>query len=268
MRFIGFPIICALLAARLAPAQAPPAPEAQQHVLQSVTDFARGYQERLPNFTCIRTTKHLVAPATTRTWHTEATTAYELSYYERDEHYKLISVDGVPRTKVPGKSKSEGWIESSGNFGGILGQLFDPKVHPHFAWHGWDSAHGSRAMVFAFRVALAESHAVSTTCSTWIVFSTCKEKVFAFRGLLFVDAESLDILRITQIPEDIPAGYLQGDTSVDYGRVTVAGGDYLLPTADTLESNAGKTLFRNDSTYADYRKFVAESTLKIEEPEQ
>ena len=94
------------------------------------------------------------------------------------------------------------------------------------------------------------------------MFDHCKEKNFAFHGLLFVDAESNDILRIADVPEGLPASYIQGNTSVDYGRVTVAGSEYLLPIADQIETFTGKTLFRNDSTYTDYRKFVSESVQK------
>jgi len=255
------------LFAAVARAQSPPpAPsdDEQQRVLRTVAQFAQGYLDRLPNFTCVRTTQHYVASPTTRRWREEAKTAYELSYYERDEHYKLISVDDEPVKKVPARSKYDGWMEMSGNFGWILKQLFDPGVHPHFTWHGWDSAQGKRAMVFSYRISLAESHAVSTTCGTWLIFSTCKDKNYAFHGLLYVDANSLDILRIEDVPDGLPANYFQGNTSVDYGRVTVAGSEYLLPVADRIETTAGKTLFRNDSVYKDYRKFVAESTLKAD----
>jgi hypothetical protein len=250
------------LAAGALHGQEPPPPPEQQRVLKSVTEFAQGYLDRLPNFTCVRTTQHFIGSSRTNEWEAEAKTAYELSYYEHDEHYKLLSVDDVPVKKVPNRSKSAGWMEMSGNFGWILKQLFDPKVHPHFAWSGWDAVRGRRAMVFAYRIALAESHAVSTTCSTFLVFNNCKEKTYGFHGLLFVDAESLDILRIMDIPDGLPAAYFQGVTSVDYGRITVAGNEYLLPVADRIEATGGKALFRNDSTYSDYRRFTAESTLK------
>jgi hypothetical protein len=257
---VGLALFAAVARAQ-APADAPPDAE-QLRVLRAVAEFAQGYLDRLPNFTCVRTTEHYVASPVTRRWRAEAKTAYELSYYERDEHYKLISVDGVLMKKVPARSKYDGWLEMSGNFGWILKQLFDPGVHPHFTWHGWDSAQGRRAMVFSYRISLAESHAVSTTCGAWLIFSTCRDKTYAFHGLLYIDAASLDILRIEDVPEGLPANYFQGNTSVDYGRVTVAGSEYLLPVADRIETTAGKTLFRNDSVYSDYRKFVAESTLK------
>jgi hypothetical protein len=250
-----------VLSAGLVWAQAPPPAEAQQRALHAVTTFAQGYTERLPDFTCIRTTVHYFAPATTKNWREEARTAYELSYYGRDEHYKLLTVNDVPVKKVPSKSKSQGWIEMSGNFGGILKQLFDPKVHPHFEWSGWDLAQGKRAMVFSYRIALAESRAVQSSCGNWLVFSTCKERNYAFHGMLFIDAESLDILRIAATPDDLPTTFALGEEAVDYARIIVAGNEYLLPVADRIETWNGKTLFRNDSTYADYKKFVAESTL-------
>jgi hypothetical protein len=122
-------------------------------------------------------------------------------------------------------------------------------------------------MVFSYRVILAESQAISTTCSSWLVFDRCKELNYAFHGLLFVDAESRDILRIADVPDGLPASYIQGKTSVDFARVTVAGSEYILPVADRIETFSGKVLFRNDSTYTEYRKFGSESILKTEGPE-
>src|SRR5262249_9718185 len=52
-----------------------------------------------------------------------------------------------------------------------------------------------------------------------------------------------------------------GSETVDYQMVTVAGGGYLLPVADTYETHTGKTLFKNESIYKDYRKFTAESSM-------
>jgi hypothetical protein len=266
MRFIG--LFCLTMTAAVPQSQLPPPADAQQRVLRTVTEFAHDYQEHIPNFTCIRTTRHLVALSATKAWHSEAKIASELSYYGHEEHYRLMAVDDIPSKKVPNRSKGEGWVEMNGNFGWILKQLFDPKVHPHFEWHAWDDLRGRHAMVFSFRVVLAESQAVSTTCSSWLVFDRCKEKNYAFHGLLFVDAETLDILRIEDVPDGLPASYIQGNTSVDYGRIAVAGSEYLLPVADQIETNSGKVLYRNDSTYTDYRKFVSESTLKTDVPEE
>jgi hypothetical protein len=51
----------ALLALTLTrPAFASQSPE---DALRAATEFARGYMDRIPNFTCVRTTKHFVAEA-------------------------------------------------------------------------------------------------------------------------------------------------------------------------------------------------------------
>jgi hypothetical protein len=99
---------------------------------------------------------------------------------------------------------------------------------------------------------------------SWIVHTSCKALTYGYHGMLFIDADTFDIRRVTHVPEDLPASFPSGTESVDYGRIPVAGADYLLPTADVFESDTPKKLFRNESTYNGYRKFVATSTLKTE----
>jgi len=76
----------------------------------------------------------------------------------------------------------------------------------------------------------------------------------------------MDILRVSDTPDNLPSNYAQGISTVDYGRVKVAGEEYLLPIADRIQTYNGKVLFRNDSTYTAYRKFSAESILKTDAP--
>ncbi|HLK64965.1 MAG TPA: aspartyl protease family protein [Bryobacteraceae bacterium] len=253
---------CFSICAALAWGQDAPYPEQQQRALRAVTEIAHSYVQRLPDFTCIRTTRHFLAKASAQDWHQQAKVAYELSYYEHQEHFRVVAVDDVPKTKVSMWTMASGWIETAGNFGQIVGELFDPQIHPKFEWHGWDYVHGRRAMVFAYHVTLAESQSSSGRCMSWIVFTNCKSLKYGYRGRLFVDADTFDLLRITHVPEDLPAAYSQGSTFVDFGRVLVAGEEYLLPVGDGFEDTSGKTLFRNESSYAGYRKFVADSTLR------
>jgi hypothetical protein len=268
MRFMRVAVfgLCMIPAAGVAAAQDAPSVEAQQRTLRTVTAFAQEYLDRIPNFTCTRTTRHMVAPAATQKWHDQAVAAYELSYYAHDEHYRLLTVDGALVKRVPAKSMAEGWLELNGNFGWILKELFAPGVHPHFAWDGWQRVEGKRAMVFSYRISLEESHAKQAVCAGRFFFHSCKEKNYGFHGLLFIDAESMDILRVSDTPDNLPSNYAQGISTVDYGRVKVAGEEYLLPIADRIQTYNGKVLFRNDSTYTAYRKFSAESILKTDAP--
>jgi predicted aspartyl protease len=261
--------VCLALAAGRAWGQSPPDPD-QQRILQTVTEFARGYLERLPDFTCIRTTQHFLAKPANKTWNLQVKVAQELSYYHHEEHYQVVAVDDVPKKKVSIWTQAGGWVETNGNFGALMSLIFDPKVAPHFEPQGRSYLHGKPVYVFNYHVSLDDSIAASAKCTSWIAFTTCKTLKYGFHGVLFVDSDSLDILRLTQVPEDLPASYAQGNESVDYGRVTVAGAEYLLPIADEFETTIGKTLFRNQSTYTAYKKFVAESTLSttvIDAPE-
>ena len=260
LRTVGASVCLALLAGG-AWGQSPPDPDQQQRILDTVTGFARGYLERLPDFTCIRTTQHFLAKAANKIWNPQVKVAQELSYYQHEEHYQIVAVDDIPKKKVSVWTQAGGWVETNGNFGALMSLIFDPKVAPHFESQGRSYLHGRPVYVFAYHVSLADSIAASAKCTSWIAFTTCKTVKYGFHGLLFVDSESLDILRLTQVPEGLPASYAQGNESVEYGRVTVAGNEYLLPIADEFETTIGKTLFRNQSTYSSYKKFVAESTL-------
>src|ERR1700735_2791815 len=204
LRTLGASVCLALAAGRVW-SQSPPDPDQQQQILKTVTGFARGYLERLPDFTCIRTTQHFLAKASNKIWNPQVKVAQELSYYEHEEHYQVVAVDDVPKKKVSVWNQAGGWVETNGNFGALMSLIFDPKVAPHFESQGRSYLHGKPVYVFAYHVLLADSIAASAKCTSWIAFTTCKTIKYGFHGFLFVDSESLDILRLTQVPEDLPA---------------------------------------------------------------
>jgi hypothetical protein len=238
----------------------PPDPAGQQRVLRAVTDFARGYIERLPDFTCTRRAEHFQSK-TGQEWQLQVKVAEELSYYRRAEHYKIVEVNGAPAKKVPFAVMAAGYYSSGGNFGQLLGELFDPKAQAQFQWKGWEELRGRQAYVFSYRVPLESSETRTGRCTSWVLFQRCNSVKFGYHGLLYVDRDAPRVMRITQVADDVPASYPAGADSVDYDPVTVAGVEYLLPVADESQSQFHKTMFRNRSTYGDYRKFVAESTM-------
>jgi hypothetical protein len=241
--------------------QAPPDAGEQQQILHRVREFARNYVDHLPDFTCVRTTKHMLASSATMEWKPQATVASELSYYKREEHYLITHVDGLPKNKIPARTMAKGWYESNGNFGLALREIFDADVHTQFQWSGWNSVEGKRAYVFSYKVPLADSKSSSDRCVSFIAFKSCKVMNYGYHGLLFIDVNSSDIERLTITPDDLPASHGRWTQSIDYARAKVGGGEYLLPVADTFETTGTKTLFRNESVYDSYKKFGAESTL-------
>lgn len=253
----------AIGALALAAACAQPAPDGseQQRVLKSVAEFAHDYIARLPDFTCRRVTQHYRTRPGTTDWQLQVKVAQELSYYGHEEHYQIVEIDDTPKKKIPVSAMTEGFISTNGNFGWILAQLFEPATQAGFQWKGWDRLRDKPAYVFSYRVTLANSRAQSSRCVSWVLFQNCKAITYAYHGLLYIDKQALRIMRITMEPEDVPASHSPGSESVDYEMVSAAGGDYLLPVADTYETHTGKTLFKNESIYRDYRKFTAESSM-------
>ena len=247
----------------LAVVRAQPVPDAavQQKVLNTAAEFARGYIARLPDFTCRRVTVHSRRNAGAGDWQRQVKVAQELSYYGHEEHYQMVEVDDKPAKKLPAPVMAEGFISTNGNFGWILAQLFDPATQPAFQWKGWETLRDRSAYVFSYRVALANSQAQSSRCVSWVLFQNCKAITYGYHGLLYIEERTLRIMRITLEPEDVPESHSPGSQSVDYELVTVAGAEYLLPVADTYETQTGRILFRNESVYRDYRKFTAESSM-------
>jgi hypothetical protein len=256
--------------AALAPAQTgeptPPAADEQQRVLRAVTDFAKGYIERLPDFTCTRQSEHFQSK-TGQNWQLQAKVAEELSYYRHEEHYKIVAVNDVPASKVPLRIAGSGYYSSGGNFGHLLGELFDPRAQAQFQWNGWEELRGKRAYVFSYRVAMEHSGTGTGRCTSWFLFQKCTSVRFGYHGLLYIATEGVPgaapprVMRITQVADKVPAPYPPNEGSVDYDPVMVAGAEYLLPVADEARSEMGGKHFRNQSTYGTYRKFVAESTM-------
>lgn len=242
----------------------PPDPAQQQKVLKSVSNFAHGYIERLPDFTCTRQSDHFQAK-NAGDWKFQVKVAEELSYYRRQEHYKIVGVNGAPARKVPFLVLSAGYYSDGGNFGELMAELFDPKVQAEFQWRGWDDLRGKMAYVFDYRVTLEHSQSAASRCISWVLFQKCSSVKFGYHGLLYVDRDAVRVMRITQVADNVPPPYPGGSGSVDYDAVAVAGVEYLLPVADESQTESGKRLYRNRSTYGDYRKFVAESVLSTAE---
>jgi hypothetical protein len=253
----------AIGAVALAAACAQPAPDGaeQQRVLNSVGEFAHDYIARLPDFTCRRITRHHRTKPGSTEFQFQVKITQELSYYGHEEHYQIVEVNDAPKKKIPVSVMAEGFVSTNGNFGWILAQLFEPATQAAFQWKGWETLRDKPAYVFSYHVSLANSRAQSSRCISWVLFQNCKAITYAYHGLLYIDKQARRVMRITHEPEDVPASHSPGSESVDYEMVTVAGGEYLLPVADTYETHTGKTLFKNDSIYLGYRKFTAESSM-------
>jgi hypothetical protein len=227
----------------------------RDRVLKTVKEFAGGYLQHLPDFVCVRTTQHLMRESPDGAWKPEVKVSNELSYYSHQEHYRIVAVNDAPAKKMP---RLHNWVYSNGDFGDFLSNVFGEKSPATFDWKGWDTVRGKRAWTFTYKM---PGGYMITGCGSVLFVGGCKSHVYPFHGEISIAEDGLSILRFVVAPDNVPQN--QESRTIDYDQVSIGGAPYLLPIADTFERMQGKTYFRNESVYRDYRKFSADSSIKV-----
>ena len=72
-----------------------------------------------------------------------------LSYFEQKEDYKLIMLNNTPTTQ---DYKSVGGATSTGEFGSLLRDIFEPRTQARFEWDGWARLRDQLVMAFHYNV--------------------------------------------------------------------------------------------------------------------
>lgn len=241
------------------PVTPPPDAAEQQRVLNAVREYAANYTRQLPDFICTQVTRRYADPTGLEFWQRQDVITARLSYFEQKEEYKTILVNGV-MTERP--MHDIGGATSTGEFGSMMKEIFDPQTQAQFHWERWATLRGKRAHVFSYRVAQARSK--------WSIDWQRRMQVTpAYRGLVYVDRDSLMVMRITLEAADLPPSFpvQQASTILDYDFATIADREYMLPLKAVVRMREGKFLVKNEVEFRMYRKFAAEATITFETPE-
>jgi hypothetical protein len=237
----------------------PPSLEEQDRIIRQVREYAMNYTDRLPDFLCTQVTRRYVDPSGMEFWHPEDVLTARLSYAERKENYQLILVNN--RAVYGSNFEALGGATSSGEFGSMLKEVFDPESQADFHWDHWGKLRGRQAYAFGYRVAQNRSK--------WHVnYQRTQDIVPGYHGLIYVDQESLAVLRLTleaELPADFPLQ--QVSDTLDYDMATISGKDYMLPLKAVVRMREGKILAKNDVEFRLYRKFSAETEIKFDTPD-
>jgi hypothetical protein len=244
----------------------PPSSEEQAAIMTEAREYALNYSRTLPDFICTQVTRRYQAAAPgTRyggsagsdpTWYALDTLTLKLSYFEQKEDYKLILVNNSVTTR---DYNSIGGATSTGDFGSMLRQVFEPESQARFEWDHWGTLRGRRSMVFAYRVPQSRSQ--------WhINYERKLDLVPAYRGLVYIDKEKRQITRVTLEAIDVPATFpvKRAETILDYDYQDISGHTFLLPLKATTIMAADEYLTKNDTEFRVYRKYSAESDIKFD----
>ncbi|HUI80037.1 MAG TPA: hypothetical protein VLY24_19050 [Bryobacteraceae bacterium] len=244
----------------------PPSSEEQAAIIDSVRKYALSYSQNLPDYICTQVTRRYVAPipggryggkrGDDPSWQLQDTLTIRLSYFEQKEDYKLILVNN---TVVQQDYNKLGGSTSSGDFGTMMRQIFERGTEAHFEWDHWGKLRGRLTYVFAYRVSQARSQ--------WhIEYDRHEDIVSAYHGLVYIDEENRQVLRITLEATDIPAGFpvrLAEDT-LDYDYQMLGDQEFLLPLKGEVRMATSDGMSRNANEFRLYHKYSAESAIKFD----
>ena len=241
----------------------PPSDEEQKRVLEEVTEYARSYVQKLPDFICSQATRKFVHTTGKESWRQTDLIQERLTYFEKHEDYKVVMVNDKP-TEVA-HERLGGAMGSSGEFGSILAEIFAPETRTEFGWSRWTSINKRPMYVFSYHVPKERSNYRITSYSG-PNFADPQTVVAGHHGEIVVDKGSRKVMRIYLHCEDLPAGFpvRSADLTLSYDNTRIGDSDYVLPLRAELKMRDDRNPpVKNLIQFYNYRKFGADTTIQF-----
>jgi hypothetical protein len=246
--------------------QLPPAPNAveQAAIIDEVREYALNYSKSLPNYLATQVVRRYQASApgaryarsSEPSWVQVDLLTIRLSYFDQKEEYKLIMHNNRPTQE---DFKNVGGATSTGEFGSLMRDIFEPRTHARFAWDGWARLRDQLVMAFSYSVEQANSQ--------WGIEYEKKDHIVpAYSGRILIDKETHLVMRVTLNADNIPLTFpvKMATTILDYDYVDISGHPFLLPVKSETQMSADGVLSRNDTEFRLYRKYSAEAEIKYD----
>jgi hypothetical protein len=234
------------------PAGKMPTEESWPQFLEATRAKAIAYTDELPNFICTQITQRFVRFFPSG-WRQVDNFVAELSYFDKKEHYKILTVANQITTTATIENLSG--TRSTGEFGSALRALFEPGTRASFRLEGMDQSNGHETVRVGYQVP-------KDTSSRTINYNNERNIITAYRGRCWIDPNSYQVVRLEDkainIPENFPITRSEG--FIDYDLADIAGTKYWLPVRAEvlLIEGAAKLHTRNTIEFKRYRKFEAE----------
>ena len=260
LSLLGTAVFVSAIAAQAPPvahSEAPPAPAAQDHMLDAMEKYGTQYVASLPNFLCVQVTHQFEAGYSSNRWRKGDTLTSRLSFRDGEEKRTLDLVNGKPAD--PLKRHWHTPLTTEGEFGTLLSRIVDPDSEASFTWNRWETVRGKRLAVFDYTVDKEHS-------TLRMQLSDLAQAVLPYHGSMFIDPDTGAVWRITDAADsDIPPQLQmrQISTVIDYAETQIGGKTYLLPVTASVAVVGFTGNVRNDLEFQEYRKFEADSVIKF-----
>jgi hypothetical protein len=238
------------------PAIPPPPPEEQQEIISQTREYAANYSTKLPNFICTQVTRQYYDRTGTESWSTAATVMEHLTYFDQQEHYKVMMVNN---SYVDLAHDSVGGATSAGDFGSMLRVTLARKAEAVIEFDHWATLRGKRCYVFSYSITSGNSD-----------YSIRWEKdmriIVGYHGLIYVDKDTHQVLRIALEADNIPPSFpvQEARETLDYDYVEISGQPFMLPLKAVVRMRHDKYLTKNEIEFRLYRKFSADAEIKFD----
>lgn len=236
----------------------PPSSIDQKQILDQITEQALNYTDNLPNYICTQVTRRHIDRSGTENYSLADTVQEQLTFFDKKESYKVTMVDNHSVTNTD--HTQLGGATSSGEFGTMLREIFEPTSHTQFDWERWATLRGKRMYVFSFRVEQEYSK------YSILHVESRREIISGYHGLIYADRDTKSVMRIKVECDTIPPDFPIQQVSLDlnYDMTKIGDQEFLLPLKSELHSRQGKYLSWNETEFRLYRKFGTESEIKFD----
>jgi len=236
------------------PVRPPPSRGEQAVILDAMREYALNYTKNLPNYVCVQITRRRIEP-TAPGYLPQGDEVQELlTFVDGKESYKVEMVNGKSQPNL--KHEQLGGVVTSGEFGSMLFNIFDPDSGARFEWDHWATLRGKPMYVFSYSVPQAKGYSMYHAESK-------REYTSAYQGLVYADLETKAIMRIKMETVGIPASFPISEVNImlDYSPTKIADREYVLPYHFELTSKETKADTVNRADYRLYQKFGAEASI-------
>jgi hypothetical protein len=239
----------------------PPPYEEQQKILAEARDYAINYSKTLPDFLCLQRTHRYVdrnfKPGSEGSWSPSDRIVAKLSYFDQREKYDLISDND--NALVGKKYESVGGSISTGEFGSVLKDIFDPGSAAEFHWERWATVRGQLAHVYTY--VIDQPHARRT-----VEYNHDQQTTPGYHGEVFIVKGANTVVRLTVEPE-MPSGFpiQEIHETIDYSYVDISGQKFWLPLKSDLIMRNDRNGSRNEIDWSSYRKYSADTSITFDD---
>jgi hypothetical protein len=233
----------------------PPALAEQELFLRAMRSYAEQYVANLPNFICEQVTRQYQAGKKPKNWRKGDTLTFRLVFSEGEEQRDLELVNETPIRA--GLRRWNAPLSTTGEFGILLANIFDPKSDATFHWRGWREVRGRQVAVFDYSI--DQAHSTLT-----LSLSDLAQATVPYYGSVYGDPETGAIWRIEDAANDLPKAIDTNSiaTTIEYDDVPIGSKRYLLPVQASIWLTTNSSNIRNDLEFRDYRKFETDSVIK------